>query len=218
MKKIFIALITLTLVFGLGATAFATDDQQNTYQGKNQKHMGEMRVTPSAINSMWTSHPAIGSMRTTPPAIRTMKTTPPAFGLNIQAKTTLAALRADIKANREVINTDRHKINEVLALIKKEIKSLRDSGTVITEEQIATIKTNLQAIKIDRKAYNDEHKSIIQEQRHMIKDAHKTKDLTPAIATMEKIIAEQKLRIDDLQHIYIQLNLLLVDIKAGTIK
>jgi hypothetical protein len=198
MKKIFIALITLTLVFGLSATAFATDGDQNTYQWKTQKHIGEIRTTPPAISNMWTTHPAI----------RTMKTTPPAFGLNLAAKTTLAALRADIKDNREVIKEDRDKIKEILASIKEEIKALKDSGTALNEEQIATIRTSLQAIKTDRKAYNEEHKSIIEEQRHMIKVAHGTKDFTAAIAAMEKIKAEQMLRINDLEHIYQQLDLL----------
>jgi len=215
MKKIFIALVTLTLVFALSATAFATDDQQNTYQGKNQKHIGEMRITPPAIGSMWTTHPAIGSKRTTPPAIRTMKTTPPAFGLNLEAKTTLAALRADIKNNREDIEAVRLQIKEKLVSIKEEIKAVRNSDTGLNEEQMIAIKNDLHAIKDDREKYHDEHKAIIEEQRHMIKDAHGTKDLMPAIAAMEKIKAEQMLRLHDLEHIYLQLNLFLGDLKAG---
>jgi hypothetical protein len=205
MKKIFIALVTLTLVFGLSAVAFATDDTQTTYQGKNQKHMGELRITP----------PAIGTL--TPQAIRTMKTTPPAFGLNQQAKTTLAALRADINTNREEINAARLLVKEELTLIKQEIKVLRDSEIGLTEEQMATIRTRLQATKTDRETYNIEHKKIMVLHKAAIQKAHGTKDLTIAVVAMQKIIAEQELRIKDLGYIHDNLVLLLEDLKVRKI-
>lgn len=193
MKKIFIALVTLTLVFGLSAIAYATDGDQNTYQVKAQKHMGEMKITP----------PAIGTL--TPPAIRNMKTTPPAFGLNLEAKTTLAAIRAHINKNREEINAARLLIKDELASIKLDIKELREDGTPLTETEITSIKAALQSMKEDRKAYNDEHKARIEAQKIAVKGAHGTKDLSPAIAAMNKIITEQEERLLDLANFLTEL-------------
>jgi phage host-nuclease inhibitor protein Gam len=191
MKKILSALVTLTLIFALSATAFATGGPQNSNQGKMQP----------------------GVMKTTPPAIGNMRTTPPGFGVNGEAKGELAKLRLQIRENAQDREQIRLQIREVLGDIKEKIELLKNDETnPITEEQIKEIRTALQVIKKDRQEYNDNHKLVMATHREAIKAAHGTKDLGAAKAAMEKIMAEQQLRITDLNHILDQLKALLNDL------
>ena len=114
-------------------------------------------------------------------------------------KTTIAAIKADIKVAH-------------IAVMAK-IKELKNSDTPITEEQIATIKTLKQDIKMGRGTYEANHKGVLLEERAMLKNAHANKDLEAIKTGMENIIKEQKSKINDLNAILDNLNAVLEALK-----
>jgi hypothetical protein len=184
MKKLISVIIIGTMVFGTSAVAFATGNGQN---GLN---------------------PNKG------PVIEKMKNgaaTPAALTAEFAE---LQALRADIKANHEVLFDLRQEIKASRLEIKTVLESLRDNKENLTEDQIAELKlilADLKLIRTDRKAIHD---GRIKEQAQILKGARANRDFAAAITAMTNIIAEQDSRKIELADINDRLQDILAALKA----
>lgn len=126
----------------------------------------------------------------------------------------LQALRADIKANHEVLFDLRQEIKASRLEIKTVLESLRDNKENLTEDQIAELKlilADLKLIRTDRKAIHD---GRIKEQAQILKGARANKDFAAAITAMTNIIAEQDSRKTELADINDRLQVILAALKA----
>jgi hypothetical protein len=107
----------------------------------------------------------------------------------------------------------RAEIKDCKDQIKLEIKArLQDRDNIATED-VLKFKDAVKAIKLEREQLREEHKGKIMEQVAFMKHARQDKDYDAAKAALEKIQAEQELRIQELTHILGELEAILDDLQ-----
>ncbi len=197
MRKLLSIFIIGIMVFGTGAVAFATGDDQTPMNQKNRPVIEKIKQ--------------VRSENMVKEQDREHMTTP--AGISAGDLAALKALQTKIKANHIILEALRHDIRDSREEIKGILKDLKDDKKTLTEAQITELKAALKELKVVKQERKDIHDGTIMEQSKCLKDAHHNKDFSGAKTAMQKIIDEQLLRIDALKAIEVKLNNIIADLK-----